>query len=1245
MSGEGNAEAAAAPAASPAPPVPTAADADADASVADVDGLCDDMSPAQREAVLQQNLVRSCTKAQKLEEENTKLRIQLRRISGGTDVAEMESLGELKRTKANTEAKLVELQVRLDGKTAQMSTLEKELAALAERNRKLADENCTYLQESRDRAASAGDVLAERDALKLSVSELELRLRNEADASEKVKGYNRTLQENLARVEGERGQAVATLRAERDAAAADAAKYKKQYEEASQKHKQSVADLELREDEKTAEMRALKDARTTEADAREMAEQKLSVLEAQRTIEAEKRLAAEEQLESLQTRVRKVTDETSSRVAAAQAEADESRTARNAAENECVTLRVKLNSIHPLLRAGEEGEDAEAEECSVPLPFSFSEIIKLTEEFELAKANLASLQALHTQVVGEKRRSSDAVAHAQANAQRLAAEVIELRADRTAVAKERDAAVAWRKKNELAVSQAHDALRSNDLLSQQLSYLVHETQRVSDGGDVAASAASLPVEFASVKELQQKNIELNCKVAALERVQDEALARSAGELETVFEARLADVERRAEAVSSEKDAMAEALRASTEKCRTLAESLELCGTRRLEAALPALLPPADAQAPPPPAAGAAAALSWGDESSPDLGAPGGLPALAEPGSLTQASEELNATREELEKVQYELLECRRERDTVGANLNHLNALLESAHDGEVQLKTERDHHRERATEAEKAADQMLQKLMETEAGAAAVRVRAATLELELGTCRSELERLRSTHACISDSNGKLQEVLLQVEGVKGFVQRQRESGEAKLRTQRDEARQSLAKKEEALQTVNTQARIEKEQHEQDLTDLRAQLATCQDKLASVTKMLDNEKDLYKSQIIANKKLSADLERAESERRILKQADTGDETNYLASANNTVRDLQRQIEERDSRLHAQSAAMAGYKQAMQQLEAAAAVAQARLKESEGEVAALHGKVAAVAEKEQRLEAAAAAKTEELAGREAAVQQREAEQREAIEGLQSANQALQDELRGGESGRVDALRRRDEAVAEAEKIKGRYEDAVIGNADLTKQLQELRAASAAAGGAAPLSMFGAAGGAGGGGGGGGGDDEARGGEAARKEAAALREELDAAHALLAVLEPAQEIGEAEATAVLDCMRGRNKELQQRLKTAQGDIRVLQAQVEQLRRQAELAAKLSSRADVTAKLERRIEALKEDIKERATREATYGNASSFLFFSVLLSFSLPIAFFCWWPTQTKKTLQVDGGVGCAACGEGGHCDRSGL
>eukprot|EP00754_Rhynchopus_humris_P007360 Rhum_TRINITY_DN13424_c1_g1::Rhum_TRINITY_DN13424_c1_g1_i1::g.59822::m.59822 len=623
MSGEGNAEAAAAPEASsaPPPPVPAAADADADADAADaapagVDGLCDDMSPAQREAVLQQNLVRSCAKAQKLEEENTKLRIQLRRISGGTDVAEMESLGELKRTKANTEAKLVELQVRLDGKAAQMSTLEKELAALAERNRKLADENCTYLQESRDRAASAGDVLSERDALKLSVSELELRLRNETDAAEKVKGYNRTLQENLARAESERGLAVATLRAERDAALADAAAYKKLHDEVSLKHKQSVADLELREDEKVAEMRSLKDARATEADARAMAEQKLAALEAQRALEAEKRLAAEEHLESLQTRVRKVTDETSARVAAAQAEAEESRTARNAAENECVTLRTKLNSIHPLLRA--EGEDAEAEGGdgggSVPLPFSFSEIIKLTEEYENVKARLASLQALHAQVEAEKLRSSDAVAQEQANAQRLAAELIELRADRTAVAKERDAAVAWRKKNELAVSQARDALRSNDLLSQQLSYLVHETQRVADGGDVAASAASLPVEFGSVKELQQKNIELNCKVAALERVQDEALARSAGDLERVFEARLAEVERRAAAVSSEKEVMAEALRASTEKCRSLAESLEVCGTRRLEA----LLPSGDAAAAAPSAAAAAApaaaagALSWGD---------------------------------------------------------------------------------------------------------------------------------------------------------------------------------------------------------------------------------------------------------------------------------------------------------------------------------------------------------------------------------------------------------------------------------------------------------------------------------------------------------------------------------------------------------------------------------------------------------------------------------------------------------
>eukprot|EP01061_Rhynchopus_euleeides_P005826 TRINITY_DN1496_c6_g1_i1.p1 TRINITY_DN1496_c6_g1~~TRINITY_DN1496_c6_g1_i1.p1 ORF type:complete len:1453 (+),score=765.51 TRINITY_DN1496_c6_g1_i1:142-4359(+) len=1090
---------------------------------------------------------------QRLTEENEKLRKQLKRISGGNDVDKMESLDELKQSKAGLEAKLREVEVRLDGKSVQAERDDKEMESLIERNKALSLSSCTYFAELQEQVRQGQDLLKERDELRQRVAESDISTETLQSSNQNLKAFNTKLQDKLTKVETDTAGTIAKLRTERDEAVSEAARCRSEREDIAKKLKLTAADLEVKEDHKTDEIRSLRDQVASLQNAVQLAEKKSARLAEEMAEEHERRHGIEADMASLEEAMRENTDRYEAELASCRAKMASLTEARNASENEVVSLRAQMQKLRPL-ELGEDDADGAAGS------FSLTEVIKMAEDLQIAKEKLANLQKLYQDAVSKTSKDAAIVQQEKTRANQLAAEVLDLRFNLSKATKDRDALLVWKQENRLAVNQAKDAIECNELLSTQLQYLIQSNAQCD--AEQGAAQPHLSVEFDSVKEMQQQNIKLNQQLLAKERARDEALAVLRESLEAEFQKQVSQMSEGLQAVSKERDSLETALHDSTERCRRLSETLAACGTRKLSEADSA-----------PETKGAQDPAAFGDRD--------GImaPQLTDNDEKTQLADELQASREDLTRLNYQLLCCQRDRETAEAAHSHTKAMLRSSEDMLRQLETEKSHYRDQAEVSEKSADDMLRKLIDAQGKVHSYQVQIASLEVQLDLCKQDIERLASSNVAMTSGQNKLSDVLLQVDSISSFVQKQHQSAESAMRLERDAVRQSLAEKENELQGINNALRTGRAKHEQDVTDLNAQLATCKEQLAATSKMLEEEKEAHKLQIIHSKKLGADLERAESERRILKQTDTVEDANFLATDSEKAKELQRQVDERDIQIRVMKESSASLNAAMRKLETFAREAKSKIAGSQTEIAAERSRADAAEKREAEKKASWDQQTQQLTEREANVKQMESQQKATMQGLQQRVAMLQKELDDGEGARKEALERRQQAEEEAEKIKERYESALIEKGELTKTLQEMKVAAALGTQAAPAGTL-----------------ESRTPALSSEREAHLREdieqlqgELDRAHNVLARVEAAKEVRDSDINALLDVTRVCNSELTRRLRSSDMEKNVLSAQVDQLRRQALLSSKQTSQTDTIAKYERRIQNLKDDVQERTNREDT--------------------------------------------------------
>eukprot|EP01064_Diplonema_japonicum_P039498 TRINITY_DN9915_c0_g2_i6.p1 TRINITY_DN9915_c0_g2~~TRINITY_DN9915_c0_g2_i6.p1 ORF type:complete len:1433 (+),score=535.57 TRINITY_DN9915_c0_g2_i6:35-4333(+) len=1092
--------------------------------------------PERKAAAMHGSVIKLSADVKKLTDENTQLKIQLKRISGGTDINEMESLEELKKSKAEAETHLKECQVRLEGTLSRAVSAEEELNTILVRNQKLATENQTYLKESLDQGKHSKDLTTEKNRLQAKLSELEVQLNTANYSNTALKGTNDKLQSQLEQVEQECAATISKLRQERETFQQDLHHTKCTLEEKALRCKQAIHDLESHEDSKKSEIEGLHNdvaLFTNKLNINEALKKQLEEALNEKETQLTRKDSEIQELKRLMGEANKI-------VQASRSESTEEikslTAARNLAEHEVVKLKTQLRSIHPMLKVDGESQ-AEA-------PFTFATIVDTKEELELTKAKLQQIQGLYKGAVESKEADAKMLGQEKNRTDQLAQRLIDTQYELSQVKSVRDAAVEWREQNQVAVDQAEDVSKTNDMLSAQLQYLLHEGRHSEDGDDEL-----LALEYNGIKEIQQKNAELSTVINGKERDHKRELQTLQDSMQSQFNTELDQVALKMKGLEEDRDSLKKELQTSHEKCKRLAATLEECGRYKKllssSAVTEAESPYVSTRAP-------------SDEES----------KLAIDLQNRQAlTDELAAARDEVDKLKYETHEMQRQSDTIEANRQHIQSLYNHSLNNEKHLVQERDYYKMQAGISEKASDETLKMLLDSQSNLKESHVKVATLEAQQQLLKQELERLGESNKSMMESGNRIADVLTQVNGVKSFIQEHKAVSDAQVKSERDEARQTLSKREEELSSTNNTLRTQRAKHEQETTDLNAQLATAREQLATATAKFELEREQHKQQIMRNKKLAADLDISEAERKHLKQADTVEgETNYTKPTRDDIQAVQKELEEAHIENQALGTTIGGLKTALHKLEEMTRSSHSDLKSNALEIADLKGKLEQAEKKEVDRLAAFAKQSTELNERETAIKQAEAEQKAKMEELAKKNEELQRELDEGEDGRRDAQTRCLAAEDEAHSVRRSYEEAIFSKAELTKELQAMKQKEdnlpAITGGKLSIQ------------------------EVDHEEVQKLKAELDKVHTALAAMEPAKCIEEKDVTAVIDCMRSRNKELEDQLRAERMESKIVRVQNDQLRLQAAVTMQ-NTQSEMSAKLERRIDNLKEELKETSERE----------------------------------------------------------
>eukprot|EP01059_Diplonema_ambulator_P000701 TRINITY_DN10564_c0_g2_i2.p1 TRINITY_DN10564_c0_g2~~TRINITY_DN10564_c0_g2_i2.p1 ORF type:complete len:1185 (+),score=621.48 TRINITY_DN10564_c0_g2_i2:46-3600(+) len=1090
----------------------------------------------RKEAAMHGSVIKLSADVKKLTDENTKLKIQLKRISGGTDVDEMVSLEELKRGKAEAEAKLKETLVRLEGTLSRATSAEAELDAALKRNQTLAQENQTYLKESLEQGKQSKELITDRNKLQAKVSELEVRLSTTDFTNNALKETNEKLQKQLEKVEQEYTTAISKLRQEKEALMQDLHTTKGSLEEKTSKYKQAMEDYEALEDIKKNDLESLRNDVALYTNKLSINEDVRRQLEASLKEKVEEVQRKDDDIKELNRLLAQVETAAEESRRTSSEELEKVTTARNLAEHEVVKLKSQLNSIHPMLQV--DGE--------VASPFSFGAIVEIKEELELTKGRLQQIQGLYKNAIENKEHDAKMLDQERTRTDQLAQRVIDLQYELSQMRSERDAAIEWKEMNQVAVDRADDISRTNEMLSSQLQYLLHEGRQSDDGTDDLLS-----LEYNGIKEIQEKNTELSALVITKDREHKRDIEELKRSMKTEFEAELDKVSIKMKRLEEERATLNKELQASREKCKRLAMTLEDVG--RYKRLLTSSAPTADM-----PASGARVPTPSEEENKLSLDL-----------QKQRLSDDLAEARTEIDKLKAEIHEMQRRVDTIEANRQHMQSLYHQSLNNEKHLVQERDYYKAQAQLSDKASDESLQMLLESQNKLKESHVKVATLEAQLQMTQHEVQRLSEVNASLMESKNRIEDVLVQVNGVKSFIEEHKAVSDAQVKSERDEARQTLSKREEELSNINNMLRAQRAKHEQEITDLTAQLATAREQLASTSHMLEVEREQHKQQILRNKKLANDLDISEAERKHLKQADAVEgETNYTKPTHTDLQAINAELEGERIKCKTLQTTIDGLKDALRSLEEMSRSSQTNLKNNAQEIADLKTKLEAAEKQEQDRQAEWTKRQAELTAREESIKKTEAEQKAKMDDLVKRNEDLQRELDEGEEGRREANTRCAAAEEEASTTRRNYEEAIFSKAELMKELQLLKEKDGMQlllpTGRLTLQQ----------------ETEHR------EEMESLRAELDKVHSVLAAMEPSKAIEEKDSTAVIDCMRSRNKELEERLRAEKLELQIMRAQNDQLRRQATVTMQ-NTQSEITAKLERRIENLKEEIKESRVRE----------------------------------------------------------
>eukprot|EP00659_Diplonema_papillatum_P015910 gene15910-24320_t len=517
----------------------------------------------QKEGMMQASINELSSKTKELSEENLHLKTQLKRISGGTDASELESLDELKKGKTNAEAKEKELQVRLDRMAVHVASVEAELDALLKRNEKLTSENQAYLQESVDQGNASKEITQERDRLKEKLAILETKCESLQSSNAAAKDFGKKLQAQVDLLDAESTATTAKLREEKKQLELDLTTANRKCDDLHARLKQSLADLELREDAKVEELEALRDTAAALQEKWQLAE---GSLRSTNLIVDEKVKVAKQLSDEKSELIAKLEAADAGRQraeAAARSEISVLTTARNVAEAEVVKLKMQLNSLHPMLKTdGDQGS------------LSLASVVEIQEELALTKDRLQQVQQSYKEVLSKREADEKAIIVEKRRCEHLASQLLESRFENSKLISERDNAVAWKETNEQAVHRATEALKTNEILAMQLQYVLHGAMSEAVDGHLMSSEAKLVVEFKDVTELQQSNQKLATQLALSDESHQAEIVSLRKSLEKQFGAELTKVEAGVQALRDEKAEQAKQLAAATEKCRRLAESLE-----------------------------------------------------------------------------------------------------------------------------------------------------------------------------------------------------------------------------------------------------------------------------------------------------------------------------------------------------------------------------------------------------------------------------------------------------------------------------------------------------------------------------------------------------------------------------------------------------------------------------------------------------------------------------------------------
>ena len=1085
---------------------PTKAESiDRESSVADDD---------EGTVAMRQCITRLSSECAQLRGENEKLTLQLKRISGGTEIEELESLEVLKEAKAATDARVQELQVRLDRTSQRSADLESDLKAHVQRNQKLATENQQYLAESQEVSQNSRNTSSlvetltnrnndlERDGKELSTANVNI--------TEQVKRLQKILDEKVR----ESATAIVELRKERDFLKEDNSELKSKSTSLADKLRQAQEDIETDDDHMQLELEKLKTQLQVCKEELQRSEEQVKDNLKHNENQNQEFLVMKNVISDYKNSIDNLNNSTADASKQANDEIENLTTARNTSEAEVVRLKLQLNSLHPLIKA--DGSDVP------PGSFSFSDVIDVQKELVETKSKLQQIQQFYKRTVESKDSTDLEINQLRSRMERLSSEVIEGRAAISLLTTERDNAVNWCDKNKIIIEKSEGLSKTNEVLCYQLQVLLHEVDN--------------EVDVSVLDSLQQRNVELESTIYTVEQERDVVENKVRSELESLYSKEVAEFNthinnlQNSLAIANERRCSAE------EQSKRLVETLESCnGHRQL------LVSSEDSQS---------AMPQTNSESRLDSNEAGGATA----GEKQLLLDDIAERTEQIESLKEELLELRRQCDTIEAARQHIQVLHRSAESNCKHIEIEKNIYKDQSNEASRHNDEVIALLTQVQSRLKTSELDRTSLDVQLKTCKEEISRLRTANENLSKSSTKMSDIVTKVDGVRTFISDHNATIELELKKQRDEARQTLSQKEAELQSLSNNLREQRTKYDQETMEITAELATTKKQLTDLKSIVDTEKEQHRLQLLRNKELATELERYESERKLLKQSDVEGGADYLQLRSNDARlhELQISLDSEKSKSNSLSATIGSLRQGMKTLETMTSTAQAELSDKTSQITKWKDIAESAVKERDNQKSSLESKTKDLNEREVVIAKNELEQREHNEKLRNTNTNLQKELDDGEANRVSALQKCKEAEDIAEKMREKYEEAIISKGELTKALQNAQEQD-------PQITY------------------QRGSE--NEQIQRLQVELDKVHHIISLVEPSGELRNTDAMAIIDATRAENRNLQQRLREETIKTRVVTIQNDQLRKQALMAA--SRPAD--PKLERRIQNLKEDKHDR--------------------------------------------------------------